>query len=131
MSRDSCCNSGMAVLSFLAGSVVGAAIALLTAPKSGRETREILADYGSEIKDKVGHFPENLQEYSDSTIDRGRELIERGKELISRGTELATEGKDYLDEKKRGLSEAIEAGKEAMRQEKESLAKKFSGSDEG
>ncbi|MFZ5776088.1 MAG: YtxH domain-containing protein [Thermodesulfobacteriota bacterium] len=129
MSRDNDCNSGAVMLSFLAGTVVGAAVALLTAPRTGRETRELLADYGAELKHRVDTLPEDLDTYKESALDRGKEMIERGRELISRGSELATQGKDFLDEKKRALTEAIEAGKKAMEEEREALAHRLGESD--
>ena len=61
MSRDNSDNSSTAVLAFLAGTVVGAAIALLTAPKTGQETREMLADYGAELKERAKTSPGRLQ----------------------------------------------------------------------
>jgi gas vesicle protein len=125
MSNDDRCSSGVAVLSFLTGAVVGAAVALLTTPRSGRETREILAGYGEDLKEKAAHLPDDLRGYGETALDRGRELIEKGRELISRGTELAEQGKDFLDEKKQTLSEAIEAGKVAMAEEKEALSRKL------
>ena len=127
MHRDECCSSGVAVISFLAGTFVGAAISLLVAPQSGRETRDMIVGYGTDIRDKVTNIPDELKdgvkEYTGSAFDRGREMIERGKEMIERGTNIAEQGKDYLDEKKETLSAAIEAGKKAMQQEKEALAK--------
>lgn len=129
MSRDNDCNSGAVILSFLAGTVVGAAVALLTAPRSGRETRELLTDYGTELKARAETLPEELREYGETALDRGKEMIERGREMISRGSELAAQGKDFLDEKKRTLSEAIEAGKKAMEEEREVLAHKLGESD--
>lgn len=125
MSNDDRCNSGMAVLSFLAGAAVGAAVALLTTPKSGRETREMLAGYGAELKEKASHLPDEFRGYGESALDRGKELIEKGRELISRGTELAEHGKDFLDDKKQTLTEAIEAGRIAMAEEKEALSQKL------
>ncbi|MFH7326487.1 YtxH domain-containing protein [Desulfurivibrio sp. C05AmB] len=115
------CNSGLTVLSFLAGAVTGAAIALLVAPKSGRETREMLAGYGEEIRDKCRHLPDEVREHAGSAVERGRAMIDQGKELIEKGSQLASEGKEYLDEKKKTLSAAIEAGKKAMAREKEVL----------
>jgi gas vesicle protein len=38
---------------FVRGAVFGVALALLLAPRSGRETREILSEKGNEIKDKT------------------------------------------------------------------------------
>ncbi len=124
--RDDCCNSGAAVLSFLAGTVVGAAIAILTTPKTGQQAREILAEYGSEFKERAAeNMPEDFNKYGDSAIDQGKRLIERGREMITRGSEMAVQGKEYLDEKKQSLSDAIEAGKKAMEEEREALAHKL------
>ena len=129
MSKDSCENSSTTVLAFLVGTVVGAAVALLTAPKTGQETREMLADYGAELKERAKTLPDNLTECKETALERSKEMIERGKELISRGTDLAAQGKEFLDEKKRTLSEAIEAGKIAMQEEREVLAHKFEDKD--
>lgn len=129
MNRDNCDNSSTAVLAFLAGTVVGAAIALLTAPKTGQETREMLAGYGAELKEKAKALPDDFKEYKETAIERSKDMIAKGKELISRGTDLATQGKEFLDEKKRTLSEAIEAGKVAMQEEREALAHKLGEND--
>ena len=69
--RDSgiCC-----MLSFLIGAMVGGGIALLTAPKSGKRTREQLKrmardakekaeDYYDEMKDKAAEATEKVQDY--------------------------------------------------------------------
>ncbi|NTV13774.1 MAG: YtxH domain-containing protein [Desulfobulbaceae bacterium] len=111
-------NSGL-VVAFLSGALVGAAAALLLAPKSGKETRKILADYGVGLKDKL---PEELRKKADATIEHGRHLIDRGQEMVKRGHDIVTEGREYIDEKKRILSAAIEAGRAAMEHEKEALA---------
>ncbi|MDA3970489.1 MAG: YtxH domain-containing protein [Desulfobulbaceae bacterium] len=126
MYRDDYHNSGTSLLSFLAGTVIGAGIALLYAPKTGKETREILVDYGQELKDKSANLPMNACQSADGLVDRGRNLIDRGKDLIEQGTDMVTSGKEYLDEKKQALSDAIEAGKDAMEREKEDLASSLS-----
>jgi len=117
MNKDSN-NSGLFV-AFLSGALVGAAAALLLAPKSGKETRKILADYGVGLKDKL---PEELRKKADATIEHGRHLIERGQEMVKRGHDIVTDGCEYIDEKKRILNAAIEAGRAAMEQEKETMA---------
>ena len=122
MYRDDSCSSGVTLLSFLTGTVIGAGIALLYAPKTGRETRELLYDYSNDLKEKTKLMPRNVRDSADSMIDRGRDMIERGKDLIDQGTGMVDQGKSYLDEKKQVLSEAIEAGKEAMQREKEELS---------
>lgn len=121
------CGAGIAVISFLAGAVMGAAIALLTAPRSGRETREMLSEYGDELREKARHLPEEVKCQAGHAVERSREMIEHGKELIEKGSKLAAQGKEYLDEKKQTLSAAIEAGKQAMTKEKEELNRALGG----
>jgi gas vesicle protein len=129
MYRNDYQESGTSLLSFLAGTVIGAGIALLYTPKTGKETRDFLSDYGQELKEKTANFPGSAYDSADNLVDRGRDLIDRGKDFIGRGkdfieqgTGMVATGKEYLDEKKQILSEAIEAGKDAMQKEKEDLA---------
>lgn len=119
--RDDCGSSSVAVISFLTGTLIGAGIALLVAPKTGKETREMLKDYGAEMKEKASDLPGSLKEHTEEAIDQGKGLIQSGKDMISQGTEIVSHGTEYLDEKKHALSSAIDAGKEAMQQEKEKL----------
>lgn len=115
------CNAGLTILSFLAGAVTGAAVALLVAPQSGRETREKLAGYSEELRERYRTLPDEVREHAGSAVDRGKAMIDQGREMIERGNKLAHQGKDYLDSKKRGLSAAIEAGRKAMAEEKQAL----------
>ncbi|HSD66064.1 MAG TPA: YtxH domain-containing protein [Vicinamibacteria bacterium] len=95
------------VLSFLLGALSGAALAILFAPRSGRETREMLG--------------ERMRE----TADRGRRL---GEQALEKGREAAEDASGYLDrqrealEKRRDrLAAAVEAGRQAYRDEKEKM----------
>lgn len=93
--------SATAVLvSFFAGAALGAAIALLYAPKSGRETREQIADLADDAVDKI-------KDYAKEAQCKIKTALEEGKETIA--------------EKKSILSSAIEAGREAMMKEKDKL----------
>jgi gas vesicle protein len=130
MSRDNCCDSGFALFSFLAGTLVGASIALLVTPKTGRETRQIIADYSSDISNGRIDLPDNVKDKTEKVISQGKDMINRGKDMIYRGTEMVGQGKDYLDDKKQVLSEAIDAGRKAMQQEKEILAATMEPEDE-
>jgi gas vesicle protein len=49
-------------LAFLAGAVTGAAVALLTAPQSGGETRRRLKGLARDAADRAGHVPPALNE---------------------------------------------------------------------
>ena len=96
MSKDDCCSGSLGT--FLTGTLFGVAIGLLLAPRTGKETREVLADYGANIKESL---PDDLKEKTEETIEKGLE---------------------YIDEKKKALNEAIEAGRVAMEEEKESIS---------
>src|SRR5215472_13825 len=45
---------------FLAGAVIGAAVAILYAPKSGKETRQLIADTTQKSKDAVVDSSQNV-----------------------------------------------------------------------
>ncbi len=122
MYRDDNCSGGLTLLSLLTGTVIGAGLALLYAPKSGRETREMLYDYSNDFKEKTRHLPRGMRDSAESMVDRGRGLIDRGKDLIDQGNDMVDQGKNYIDEKKQTLTDAIEAGRDAMTREKEELS---------
>lgn len=73
MSRDDGAGAGSVMLAFILGAVSGAAVALLYAPASGRETREYLGEKAREGKAKVREGREHLI----SAVERGREAFER------------------------------------------------------
>lgn len=52
--------SSSIMISLLIGGLVGAGIALLLAPQSGRETREKIADLAEDMKDSVTDFTKKV-----------------------------------------------------------------------
>lgn len=48
------------LISLIVGGVVGAGIALLLAPQSGRKTRERIADLAEDMKDSVTDFTKKV-----------------------------------------------------------------------
>ncbi|RPI34301.1 MAG: YtxH domain-containing protein [Nitrospiraceae bacterium] len=100
--RDDGYSSGSVLLSFLLGGVVGAGLALLFAPQSGRETRQKIRELADDVKDKTTDY------------------ANQAKEKVS---SLVEEGKGYYDEKKSILKSAVDAGKEAYEKEKEKYSK--------
>jgi gas vesicle protein len=79
-------NNGDKLIWFLAGAAVGAAAALLLAPRSGRELRRLIGDKTSEGR-------EYLEETGREVYDRGRELFERGKHLAEDAAGLFDRGR--------------------------------------
>jgi len=55
-------NPAALFLAFLAGALAGAAVALLTAPQSGRETRDRLKGLGRDAAGRATHVPEALNQ---------------------------------------------------------------------
>lgn len=53
-------NSGICVCTFLGGALIGAAIALLTAPKSGDDTRRMIKDFVKREIDDVKRGIDNM-----------------------------------------------------------------------
>lgn len=100
MSDEKGISAGTVLVSFVAGAAVGAGLALLYAPKSGKEMRDTIADLTDDAVDKI-------KEYAKDAQDKIKTVIEEGRETVV--------------EKKSILASAIEAGKEAMQKEKERL----------
>jgi len=106
MSENS--GGGDKFLFFLAGAGIGAVLALLFAPKSGRETRELIARTATDSRDfitnKVNEGRQVVEEKSKKLTDDFNSFLEKSKEAVSR--------------QKEQLTAAFEAGKEAYREEK-------------
>ena len=73
---------------FLTGAFLGAAVALLYTPKSGKENRQYLADRVQQSKDAVADSSNNLVEASRDMFDRGRQLVDDAADLFERGRKL-------------------------------------------
>jgi gas vesicle protein len=101
------------------GGAIGAVIALLFAPKSGKELREDIADASRKGIEKSKEAAAQLQE-------RAGEYYETGREKASELYQTAQGKAGELSEKARAaaartanpFSAAVEAGKEAYTQEK-------------
>ena|SRR5437016_8548861 len=101
-------NSGDKFLYFLAGASIGAAFALLFAPKSGRETRELLARTATDSKD-----------FLSTKVNEGRQVVEeRGRKIGDDFTSFVDKSKEAVQRQKEQLTAAFEAGKAAYREEK-------------
>ena len=64
------------VSSFLTGALLGAAAALLLAPRSGMETREMLGEKGEEIKGKAVELAKDTRSRAENTLSTARNKLE-------------------------------------------------------
>ena len=126
------------MIGFLTGAAVGSIIALLFAPKSGKELRE-------DIKTKSQDFIEDADQYIVKAKDKASQLINEGKKkseklvaetkekvetLLGEAEKILTEakdkagnvahqGKEKIEKESERLKTAIRAGMDAYKTEKE------------
>jgi gas vesicle protein len=95
------------LLYFLVGGLAGAAVALLYAPRTGRETREMLGE-------KLREGAERGREIKEQVVTRSRELFDEAGEYVEKQ-------RDGLESRRERLTAAIDAGRQTYRQEKEKM----------
>jgi len=95
------CSLGAAGLAFVTGGLLGAAVALLLAPQSGRESQKQLRGYARRAEEGIHELADKAGEVVDHTLEKGREFI-KDKQTV--------------------LTEAVEAGRTAMQRERDRLS---------
>jgi gas vesicle protein len=96
------------LLFFMAGAGIGAVLALLFAPKSGRETRELLARRANDSRD-----------FLTNKVNEGRQVVEdRSRRFGDDFSSFLDKSKEAVQRQKEQLTAAFEAGKAAYREEK-------------
>ena len=80
MARDDGAGAGSILLAFILGAVSGAALALLYAPATGRETREFLGEKARESRDRAAEATERGRQALNQSRDTLTSAIERGRE---------------------------------------------------
>ena len=68
---------------FLVGAAVGGSIALLYAPRTGKEMRKMIS--------------KKTEQSADTIADSGKEMLDRGRELFERAREVADEAAETFD----------------------------------
>jgi gas vesicle protein len=116
-------NNSQGIAWFLAGLGVGALIGVLYAPKSGRETREDLAQRAQDGKEYLRARSKEAAEQMGNMMDKGKDQMNqymgRGRDLADRGRaqwqDFVERGKNLVNEKSSRVGAAIDAGREAYR----------------
>jgi gas vesicle protein len=80
-------SSGGGILWFLAGLGIGAALGVLYAPKSGKETRDDIARYAQEGTDQVKQRARQYREQANQWVERGKDVVAQQKEQIRTAVE--------------------------------------------
>lgn len=108
------------------GGLIGAVIGILYAPKSGRETREDIANKADELLAKAREEYEKAVEKSKAAYEVAMQRLkevevsakERVEEIEGKVSEFAQQSAETINENKNRLKKAIDAGVEAYREEK-------------
>jgi len=111
----------------LVGGLIGAAVGILFAPKSGKETREDIARRTEEIIKKARDEYELAVEKSkmayETAIKKAKEIQlmarEKVEDVEDAVSDLTEKGKEALLDNKTRLKKAIDAGIEAFKEEKD------------
>ncbi len=90
--------AGEKALYLMLGAMIGAATALLLAPRTGIETRKLLLAKAREGADMVANRTRTVAGKTSDYVERGKELLQQQRDQ---------------------LSAAFEAGKQAYREEKD------------
>jgi gas vesicle protein len=79
---------------FLVGATIGATIALLFAPKTGRETRRLISRKAEEGADYVTSKSREFRQQAEDLIDKAEGFIDRG---VKTAEKIADRSKSYAD----------------------------------
>ena len=73
---------------FLTGAVIGAAVTILYAPRSGKENRQFIAEKAQQGKEAISESARDMIDTSREMFERGRKLVEDAAQLFDRGRKL-------------------------------------------
>lgn len=91
-------SSSVGPLAFFIGGLVGAGVALLLAPETGRKTRERLRELSTGARERALDVADDMRDRMEKVVDGGR---------------------SFLEEKKAVVGAAYKAGRDAFQQERD------------
>lgn len=101
---------------FFLGGLAGTVVTILFAPKSGKETREIIGEKATESKEALNRGVKNVRDKAAGTAEK----------VASEGKSFVGKGKNAIDKEKEILAAAVEAGIQAYREQREASEEKHS-----
>lgn len=109
-------NKSNSFVPFLLGGVIGAAIGILYAPRSGEETRQMLISESQQIKEKT---IDTIQETQNRALEAIKEAQLRAEKLnqeaMERLNRLQKIAHDVAEEQKSSLEKGVSEAKDAMK----------------
>jgi gas vesicle protein len=80
---------GSFVMGLLTGTVLGAGLGMLFAPKSGSELRNQLSEQAGNLKNQAGEWADRGRDMYNQAADRGRDMYNRTRDVVSRTADEA------------------------------------------
>ncbi len=108
-------NAMVGGIMMIAGGLLGAAVALLYAPQSGRQTRRDLSRYSRKVRrqaeDIVDDFAGDVHGMMDSIGEKAEDILDKGKDLAHEAkvelVKILDEGQARLEKQKERLAKII------------------------
>src|ERR1041385_8541981 len=80
---------GSFVMGLLTGTVLGAGLGMLFAPKSGSELRNQISEQAGNLANNASEGYRRATETASDWADRGRQMYDKAKDAVSKGTDEA------------------------------------------
>lgn len=77
-------SSSETILAFLLGGIIGAAVGILFAPASGKETRKKIKEIADDLKEGIDEFVEDAGTKISEEKDKIKSAIEAGKKAYEK-----------------------------------------------
>lgn len=102
-------------LMLIAGGLLGAGVALLFAPQSGKKTRKDISRFAKKSKHRaeeiIDDFSDNVSDMVDSLSDKATDILDQGKDMAydakKKLLKAIEEGQDKLEKQRARLSKLI------------------------
>ncbi|SRR5258708_1027008 len=112
MSRDSYDDDVRSLVWFLAGLGVGATVALLYAPRTGKETRKMISKAAERGRDFIEDRAETIR---DRAVDLGGDIRDRATDIRDRSRDLYERGRDLAKDVGEDAATLLDRGKKIVR----------------
>lgn len=76
------CGVSWVMASFFLGGFIGVAVAMLTAPKAGKETRQQIRGLADDVKEKANTYYGQVKEKVATAVEDGKAFVDEKKHLI-------------------------------------------------
>ncbi len=83
---------GSFLMGLLAGTVLGAGLGMLFAPKAGSELRSQLTESAGQLRSRANEFGQQASDKVSQMVDRGREAYDRARTSVSDMASTGTTG---------------------------------------